>query len=111
MTIMEEISYEEFAKLDMRTARIEAAERIEGATKLLRLTVDIGSEKRQVVAGIAEWYAPESLVGRTIVVLANLKPRAIRGVESKGMLLAADVEGKAMLLTTDQAVPVGAQVR
>lgn len=108
---MEEISYDEFMKLEMRLAKIASAERVEGATKLLKLTVDMGSEQRQVVAGIAEWYPPESLVGKTIVVLANLKPRAIRGVESKGMLLAADVDGKAVLLTVDGDAPPGAPIR
>jgi len=106
-----EIAYDDFAKLDMRVAMIEAAERVPGTDNLLKLTVDLGTEKRQLVAGIADNYSPESLPGKKIVVLANLKPRVIKGTESKGMLLAADVEGKAVLLALDKDAPVGAAVR
>jgi len=108
---MDEITYEDFARLDLRIGKIEAAERVEGTAKLVKLSVDLGTEKRTLVAGIADSYGPESLPGKSIVVLANLKPRAIRGIESKGMLLAADVEGKAVLLTADREAPVGASVR
>jgi len=108
---MDEITYEDFARLDLRIGKIEAAERVEGTAKLVKLSVDLGTEKRTLVAGIADSYEPESLAGKNIVVLANLKPRAIRGIESKGMLLAADVEGKAVLLTADREAPVGASVR
>ncbi len=106
-----EIAYDDFAKLEIRIGKIEAAEKVVGTDKLLKLSVDIGAEKRQLVAGIADTYTPESLIGKKIVVLANLKPRVIKGTESKGMLLAADVEGKAVLLALDREAPVGAAVR
>lgn len=108
---MDEVAYDDFAKLELKIGRIESAEMVPGATKLVKLGVDLGAEKRTLVAGIAETYPPESLPGKMIVVLANLKPRTIRGVESKGMLLAADVEGKAVLLTVDREAPMGAIVK
>ncbi len=104
------VEFTDFMKVDLRTARIAEAERIEGADKLLKLQIEIGSEKRQIVAGIAQHYAPEDLIGKTIVVVANLKPAKIRGVESNGMLLAATV-GKALkLVTVDGEAPSGAKV-
>jgi methionyl-tRNA synthetase len=105
------ISFDEFKKLDLKVGKIVSAERIEGATKLLKLQVDLGAETRQVVAGIAQWYAPEDLVGRQIVVVANLAPAVIRGVESRGMLLAADLDGTAVILQPDKEVPPGSAVR
>lgn len=105
------ISFEDFKKLDLRVGKILKAERITGADKLLRLEVDIGSETRQLVAGIAEHYAPEALVGREIVVLTNLEPRVLKGVESQGMLLAADVNGEPVLLSPDREVPPGSIVK
>ncbi|MCZ6515121.1 MAG: methionine--tRNA ligase subunit beta, partial [Acidobacteria bacterium] len=107
------ISIDDFAKVDLRVGEIKTAERIEGATKLLKLTVDIGSEVRQVLAGIAEYYEPESLVGRKVVVVANLKPRKMRGHESQGMVVAASLgeEGKPVLVTFTEEVPNGARLR
>ena len=78
-------------KVDLRVAQIVVAERIPKADKLLRLEVDLGYEKRQILSGIAEWYTPEELIGRRIVVIANLAPRKMRGLESHGMLLAASM--------------------
>jgi methionyl-tRNA synthetase len=111
---MELITIQDFAKVQLRIAEIKTAERIEGATKLLRLTVDAGEpELRQLVAGIAEAYPPESLPGRKIVIVANLQPAKIRGVESNGMLVAAsDAEGKAILLQPDNLdIPVGSKIK
>ena len=108
------ITIEDFAKVELRIAEIKTAERIEGAKKLLRLTVDAGDpEPRQIVAGIAEAYAPEDLPGRKIVIVANLQPATIRGVESNGMLVAAsDADGKAILLTPEKAdTPPGSKIR
>ena len=85
------ISIEDFAKVEMRTGEIKTAEAIPGAKKLLKLTVDIGTEVRQVCAGIAEFYAPEKLIGMKVVVVTNLQPRKLRGVESNGMIVAASV--------------------
>ncbi len=107
------IDIDTFRQVDLRVAQIVAAETVPGATRLLRLEVDLGSERRQLVAGIAAFYAPEQLVGRKIVVVANLEPARIRGVESQGMLLAAGgrAPGAALgLLTVDDAIPNGTRV-
>ncbi|HUV03786.1 MAG TPA: methionine--tRNA ligase [Armatimonadota bacterium] len=108
---VEQISFDEFKRLDLRVGKIVAADRVPGASKLLQLTVDIGAELRPMVAGIAQWYSPEELVGKQVVVIANLAPATIRGVESRGMLLAADVDGTAVLLEPDKEVPPGSTVR
>ena len=107
-----EITIDDFLKVDLRVADIVAAEKVEGADKLLKLQLKIGDENRQIVSGIATAYSPEELVGRQIVVVYNLKPRKMRGVESKGMLLAAsDTEGNAILLQPDKKADSGSQVR
>ena len=105
------ITIEDFAKLQLRTAKVLAAERIEGADKLLKLQIDVGGEKRQLVAGIAKHYTPEEVVGRTIVIIANLKPAKLRGVESQGMLLAAFSGDQLSLLTTAEEMPSGSGIR
>jgi methionyl-tRNA synthetase len=106
------IAYEDFAKVELRTARVLKAEPVKGADKLLRLDVEIGGEARQIVAGIAQHYKPEDLAGRLIVVVANLKPAKIRGLASHGMLLAASAGGRLRLVTVDDpAMPSGADVR
>ncbi len=105
------IDINEFARLDLRIGRIANAERIEGSKKLIRLEVDIGNEQRQVVAGIAEEYNPESLIGELVPVLVNLKPAKLMGVESQGMILAVDVNGKPILLHPDKEVPAGSGIR
>jgi len=106
-----EITIEEFARLDIRIGKVLKAERIPGSRKLLRLEVDLGEgEPRQLVAGLAGFYEPDELVGMNIVVLANLKPKKIMGVESRGMLLAADVNGRPVLLTVEEDVPPGTKV-
>ena len=101
----------EFAKIELRAAQVIAAEKVPGSRKLLRLEVDLGDEKRQIVSGIADAYTPESLVGRKIVLVANLKPAKVMGVESNGMLLAASVDGRAVICTFDADVPLGAKVK
>ena len=105
------IDINEFARLDLRIGRIANAERIEGSKKLIRLEVDIGNEQRQVVAGIAEQYRPENLIGELVPVLVNLKPAKLMGVESQGMILAVDVNGKPILLHPDKEVPAGSRIR
>jgi methionyl-tRNA synthetase len=107
----ERIDIAEFARVDLRVAKVVEAERIPGATKLLRLQVDLGTERRQIVAGIAEAYAPETLVGKTIALVANLKPARLRGVESNGMLLAASLDGRPVLCTFDSDVPPGSRIK
>lgn len=113
---MGNISYDEFQRLEIRMGKVLEAERVPGTDKLLKLTVDLGNETRQLVAGIAHVYAPEEVVGRTIPVLANLEPRTIRGIESQGMILCpTDGEGNPVLLIPDPArereVPPGSPVR
>ncbi len=105
------IDISEFAKVELRAAKITAAEKIAGSKKLVRLQVDLGSESRQVVAGIAESYEPEALVGKTIVLVANLKPAKLMGVESNGMVLAGSIDGKAVLCTFDRDVAPGTKVK
>lgn len=110
-TMAEYITIDDFKKLQMRIARVTEAEPVPGTSKLLQLRVTLGDEERTIVAGIAETYSPQSLIGKQIVLLVNLQPATIRGVVSEGMLLAADVNGKAILLIPDQEVPEGTPVR
>jgi len=105
------ISIDKFFEVQLRVARVLTAERVPNADKLLMLKVDLGTEQRQLVAGIALSYEPETLVGKRIVVVANLKPARIRGVDSQGMLLAADLDGRPILATFDEDVPPGTPVR
>ena len=107
----ETVAFAEFQRFKLRVARVEAAERVAGANRLLKLQISLGDEKRQIVAGIAQHYAPEALVGKQIVVVANLEPATIRGVQSQGMLLAASGDGVLSLLMPDGDVPDGAEVR
>lgn len=104
------ISFSEFQKLKLRVAKIDAAERVKGADRLLQLQISLGDEQRQIVAGIAEFYEPEALVGQQIVVVANLEPATIRGVESQGMLLAASDDNGLTLVTPDGEIGDGAEV-
>jgi len=106
------ISIDDFAKVELRVGQVKAAEKVKGADKLLRLEVDLGTEVRQVVAGIAESYAPELLIGRKVVIVANLAPRKLRGLESNGMIVAASPEGgKAVLAGFLEDVPVGTRLK
>jgi methionyl-tRNA synthetase len=107
----DQMTIDEFMKVDLRAGRIVTAERVPKADRLIRLVVDIGTEQRQIVAGIASVYSPEELVGKQVVIVVNLKPAVLRGVESRGMLLAADVDGKPMIATFEVPVPPGARVR
>ena len=108
---MENINFEEFQKIELKVAKVIQAERIEESEKLLKLQIDLGGEKRQIVAGVAKFYQPEDLEGKEIVVVANLEPRMIFGLESQGMLLAADVNGKPVLLKPDEEVPPGTKIK
>ncbi|HEX6467316.1 MAG TPA: methionine--tRNA ligase [Terriglobales bacterium] len=107
------ITIDDFAKVELRVGQVKAAERVKGADKLLRLEVDIGTEVRQIVAGIAKAYAPESLIGRKVVIVANLAPRKLRGLESNGMIVAASLgeEGTPVLASFLEDVPVGARLK
>ena len=109
----EKIGIEDFAKVEMRVGQIKTAERIVGADKLLKLTVDIGTEIRQICAGIAQFYEPEALIGRKVAVVVNLASRKLRGVESNGMIIAASVgpEGRPVLAGFPEDVEVGARLK
>jgi len=109
---VEKISIDDFARIELRVGVVKVAERVPKADKLLRLEVDIGSEVRQVLAGIAEAYAPETLIGRKVVIVANLAPRKLRGMESNGMIVAASLgDGKPVLAGFLEDVPVGARLK
>jgi methionyl-tRNA synthetase len=106
------ISFDEFMKVELRVAKVLEAEAVPKSKKLVKLKVDVGTEQRTIVAGIAEAYQPEQLVGRTIAIVYNLKPAKLMGIESNGMVLAASVgDGKPILVSFDEPVPPGARVR
>ena len=104
---IERIAIEDFARVQLRVGQIIEAEKIKGSKKLIKMQVDLGSERRQVVAGIAEGYTPEALLNKKIVLVANLKPAKLMGVESNGMVVAATANGKPVLATFDEDVPNG----
>jgi len=121
------ISFDEFLKIDLRVAKIIEAEKVEGSEKLLKLKIDLGQdpstgastelsrkssgqETRQIVAGIAKFYKPKDLIGKEIIVVANLEPKVLRGLESQGMLLAAEEGEKISLLIPDKEVKPGSKI-
>ncbi|MBQ4328593.1 MAG: methionine--tRNA ligase [Lentisphaeria bacterium] len=104
------VTIDEFFKTQLKTAKVLTAEKVEGADKLLKLSIEVGSETRQLVAGVAQFYTPEDIVGKTIVIVANLKPAKIRGIESQGMLLAAKDGGNLKLVTIDGDMPSGVSI-
>lgn len=104
------IDISKFREVDLRVGRVTVAERVEGSEKLVKLSVDLGDETRQIVAGIGKKYAPEELVGREIIVVANLEPRQLMGLESEGMLLAADGGDGPVILRPDEEVPPGTSI-
>lgn len=108
---MSSISIEQFFQTELKVATVTGAEPIPNSTKLLKLIVELGSESRVLVAGIARQYSTEELVGKQVVVVANLEPAKLMGVESQGMVLAASVEGKPVLLQPGEAVPSGTPVK
>jgi methionyl-tRNA synthetase len=110
-TVGSEIGIEDFGRLDLRVAKVLEASEIEGADRLLKLQIDLGSERRQLVAGIKKTYKPEDLVGKHIIVVANLKPAMLRGVESQGMLLAAQTDDGPVLATFAKEVAPGSRVK
>ena len=105
------ISIEDFAKVQMRVGQVLEAEKVAGSRKLMRLKVDIGTEIRQVVAGIAEAYEAASLLNRKVVIVANLKPAKLMGLESDGMIVAASIAGRPVLVTFAEDVPNGAVLK
>lgn len=107
---MSYVSFDEFKKIDLRVAKILEAEKVPNTRALLKLKIDLGDEQRQLVAGLAEYYKPEELVGKTIIVVANLEPKKIRGLESQGMLLATDTYPPKLLTVEGEASP-GSKIR
>jgi methionyl-tRNA synthetase len=107
------IAIDDFVKIDLRVGQVVSAERVKGADKLLQMKIDIGEEQpRTIVAGIAETYSPEAMLGRKVVIVANLQPRKLRGIESNGMLVAASLaDGKPVLAGFLEDVPVGAKLK
>jgi methionyl-tRNA synthetase len=104
------VTFDDFMKIDLRTAKIKAAEALPKSKKLVKLQVDIGVETRTIVAGIVKHYTPEQLVGRNIIVVANLAPKELGGTMSQGMLLAADINGEPILLQPDKDVKPGTPI-
>ncbi|MFH1780112.1 MAG: methionine--tRNA ligase subunit beta [Candidatus Micrarchaeota archaeon] len=109
---MTEITYEDFTKLDLRVGKILEVERVEGTTRLLKLLVSLGDEERTLCAGIADYYALDELLGKQVIVIANLAPRKIKGIESNGMLLAASTEddSQVVLLTPEKEIKEGSKI-
>lgn len=109
--IKPEVTYDDFAKLDLRVATVVACEKVEKADKLLKLTLEVGTETRTVVSGIALHFSPEEVVGKQVLLLANLAPRKMRGIESQGMILMAeDADGKLVFMSPSNAVASGSGV-
>ncbi len=104
-------SFNDFEKLSFRVGKITTAEKIPGMRKILKVTVDIGERTTQAIAGGAEFYEPDSFIGKRVVVLTNMEPKTIAGVKSEVMLLAADLQGRPVWLTVDEDVPAGTKVR
>ena len=110
--VADRISIDDFMKVELRVAKVLAAERVSKSDKLLKLLVDVGTEQRTIVAGIAEAYEPERLVGRTVAIVFNLKPAKLMGVESNGMVLAASPDGgRPTLVAFDEPPPPGTRIR
>jgi methionyl-tRNA synthetase len=104
------ITIEDFAKIQLRVAEILEAEKVEGSDKLIKMKLKVGEETRQIVGGIARYYTPEELIGKKIIIVYNLEPKKLKGIESQGMLLAASTEGKMSLLTVDRDIESGAKI-
>ncbi|MGZ5476879.1 MAG: methionine--tRNA ligase subunit beta, partial [Thermoanaerobaculia bacterium] len=105
------ISIDQFVEIDLRVAEVRTAEKVEKSKKLMKMTVFTGDEERTIVAGIASKYTPEELVGRKVVIVANLQPAKLMGIESNGMVLAASIDGEPSLLAVDPSVPAGTKVK
>lgn len=105
------INYEEFSRVQLKVGKVLEAEKVENSEKLIKLQVDLGDEKRQIVAGIGKTYQAETLIGKQIVVVANLEPRTLMGLESNGMLLAAHDESGPIVITLDKDVNPGADIQ
>ena len=108
------INFDDFKKVELKVVKVLEAERVEGSEKLLKLSVSLGEEKRQIIAGIGKAYLPEDLIGKSVVIVANLEPRTLMGLESQGMLLAASDDEAGLgpvVLVADRDIPPGSLVR
>lgn len=108
---MSNITYDDFSKMDLRVAKIVATEPIPGKSRIIKGTIDLGDDKRDVIIGGAQYYQPEDLIGKIVIVVANLEPKKMAGVESNAMLLAADVDDKPFWLTVSEEVPLGSPIK
>ena len=108
---MAEVTYDDFSKLDLRVAQIIQVEKIPGKSKIVKGLIDLGEEKREVIIGGAEYYQPAELLNKKVIVIANLEPRKIAGIESNAMLLAADLNDKPFWLTVNEDVPLGTKIK
>ena len=109
---MTTVSYDDFAKLDIRVAKIISTEPIEGKSRIIKGKIDLGGDdQRDVIIGGAQYFQPDEIVGKTVIVLANLEPKTMAGVESNAMLLAADIDDKPFWLTVDDDVPAGTKIK
>jgi len=109
--IMSKISYDDFTKMDLRVAKITSVEQIPGKTRIVKGIIDLGNEKRDVIIGGAEFYQPDDLIGKVVIVVTNLESKKMAGVESNAMLLAADMNEKPMWLTVSDKVPLGTKIK
>jgi methionine--tRNA ligase beta chain len=105
------VTFEDFAKLEIKIGTVVSCSKVEGADKLLRLQVDMGDDTRQIITGMAEFFPVDHLVGKQIPILTNLEPRKFKGLESQGMILAADVGGRPILLHPEANIPAGSIVK
>ena len=105
------VSYDDFSKLDLRVAKILSVEKIPEKSRIIKGIISLGDEERNVIIGGAQFYEPEDLIGKTVIVVANLEPKKLAGVESNAMLLAADIDDKPFWLTVDQDVPEGTKIK
>ena len=108
---MDYISYDDFSKLDLRVAKIISTEKIPEKSRIIKGTISLGDEERDVIIGGAQFYEPEDLVGKLVIVIANLEPKKMAGVESNAMLLAADIDDKPFWLTVSEDVPEGTKIK
>ncbi len=108
---MDYVSYDDFSKLDLRVAKIISTEKIPEKSRIIKGTISLGDEERDVIIGGAQFYEPEDLVGKLVIVIANLEPKKMAGVESNAMLLAADIDDKPFWLTVSEDVPEGTKIK
>ena len=109
---MSTVSYDDFAKLDLRVAKIISTEPIEGKSRIIKGKIDLGGDdQRDVIIGGAQYFQPDEIIGKTVIVLANLEPKTMAGVESNAMLLAADVDDKPYWLTVEEDIPLGSPIK